>query len=127
MSLREQLHAYIAELEKRLRWSTMLRGAAVITGSALIATLVLVTIANALAFSHGVSERVFLGECGGRMAPAPRGPNGFGYDPIFIPDRYPDQTMAELTEAQKDEISHRGNAVRDFAWWFLGDRLGLRR
>src|ERR1700719_1558352 len=53
MSLREQLHAYIAELEKRLRWSTLLRGVAIFTGSALIATLVLVAIANALAFSHG--------------------------------------------------------------------------
>ena len=53
MSLREQLHAYIAQLEKRLRWSTLLRGAAILTGSALVATLVLVTIANALAFSHG--------------------------------------------------------------------------
>jgi hypothetical protein len=53
VSLREQLHAYIAELEKRLRWSTLLRGAAIVTGSALLATLVLVTIANALAFSHG--------------------------------------------------------------------------
>src|SRR6202140_400050 len=53
MSLREQLHAYIAELEKRLRWNTLLRGAAIFTGSALVATLVLVTISNALAFSHG--------------------------------------------------------------------------
>ena len=53
MSLREQLHAYIAELEKRLRLSALLRGVAILTGSALVATLVLVTIANALAFSHG--------------------------------------------------------------------------
>src|SRR5258708_37644213 len=53
MSLREQLHAYIAQLEQRLRWSTVLRGLAILTGSALVATLVLVTIANALAFSHG--------------------------------------------------------------------------
>src|SRR5229473_6858371 len=53
MSLREQLHAYIAQLEQRLRWSTLLRGAAIFTGSALMATLVLVTIANALAFSQG--------------------------------------------------------------------------
>src|SRR5579863_522610 len=53
MSLREQLHAYIAELEKRLRWSTWLRGVAIFTGSALVATLVLVTVANARAFSHG--------------------------------------------------------------------------
>lgn len=53
MSFREQLHAYIAQLEQRLRWSTVLRGLAIFTGGALIATLVLVTIANALAFSQG--------------------------------------------------------------------------
>ena len=53
MSFREQLHAYIAQLEKRLRWSTLLRGLAIFTGSALLATLALVTIANMLAFSHG--------------------------------------------------------------------------
>src|ERR1700722_3612359 len=53
MTAREQLHAYIAQLEQRLRWSTWLRGFAILTGGALVATLVLVTIANALAFSHG--------------------------------------------------------------------------
>ncbi len=53
MSLRQQLHAYIAELEQRLRWSTVLRGLAILAGSALVATLLLVTIANALAFSNG--------------------------------------------------------------------------
>jgi hypothetical protein len=53
MSSREQLHAYIAQLEQRLRWSTLLRGLAILTGGALIATLVLVSIANALAFSRG--------------------------------------------------------------------------
>src|SRR6202167_862651 len=53
MSVREQLHAYIAQLEQRLRWSALLRGLAILTGSALLATLVLVAIANALAFSHG--------------------------------------------------------------------------
>jgi hypothetical protein len=53
MTAREQLHAYIAQLEQRLRWSTVLRGFAILTGGALVATLALVTIANALAFSHG--------------------------------------------------------------------------
>jgi hypothetical protein len=53
MTAREQLHAYIAQLEQRLRWSTLLRGIAILTGGALVATLALVTIANALAFSHG--------------------------------------------------------------------------
>ncbi len=53
MTAREQLHAYITLLEQRLRWSTVLRGIAILAGGALVATLVLVTIANALAFSHG--------------------------------------------------------------------------
>src|SRR5579862_4454179 len=53
MSSREQVHAYIAQLEQRLRWSTLLRGLAILTGGALVATLVLVTIANGRAFSQG--------------------------------------------------------------------------
>ena len=53
MTAREQLHAYIAQLEQRLRWSTVLRGFAILAGGALVATLVLVIIANALAFSNG--------------------------------------------------------------------------
>ena len=53
MTFREQVHAYIAQLEHRLRWSTLLRGVAVVTGGALVTTLVLVMIANALAFSQG--------------------------------------------------------------------------
>lgn len=81
----------------------------------------------ALALVDGGLERAFIGECSGTMAPAPRGTNGFGYDPIFIPEAHPDRTMAELSDRDKDHISHRGNAVRDFAWWYLGERLGLRR
>jgi len=38
MTAREQLHAYIAQLEQRLRWSTVLRGFAILTGGALLAT-----------------------------------------------------------------------------------------
>jgi hypothetical protein len=53
MNARAQLHAYIAQLEQRLRWSTLLRGFAILTGGALGATLLLVAIANALAFSQG--------------------------------------------------------------------------
>ena len=53
MSFRVQLHAYIAQLEHRLRWSAWVRGAAIFAGTALAATLILVAIANALAFSHG--------------------------------------------------------------------------
>ncbi len=40
-----------------------------------------------------------------------RGENGFGYDPIFVPDGH-DRTTAEMTSAEKDAISHRGKALR---------------
>jgi XTP/dITP diphosphohydrolase len=58
-------------------------------------------------------ERTFEGRCTGTMAPAPRGSGGFGYDPIFVPDDLDDRrTMAELSQAEKDAISHRGRAAR---------------
>ncbi len=52
----------------------------------------------------------------GRLAEAPRGSNGFGYDPIFVPDGC-DVTSAELSPSAKDAISHRGQAVRAFVEW----------
>jgi XTP/dITP diphosphohydrolase len=63
-------------------------------------------------------ERLFVGECTGTLAGSARGSGGFGYDPAFLPDEYPDgRTMAELSDAEKDKISHRGRAVRAFAEW----------
>ena len=55
--------------------------------------------------------RMFDGVFEGRIAFEPRGENGFGYDPIFLlPER--DVTSAELPEDEKNELSHRGKAVR---------------
>ncbi|AXE38295.1 non-canonical purine NTP pyrophosphatase [Acidipropionibacterium virtanenii] len=49
----------------------------------------------------------------GRVIGQPRGHNGFGYDPMFVPDDQDGElTSAEMTPAQKDAISHRGQAVR---------------
>jgi XTP/dITP diphosphohydrolase len=63
-------------------------------------------------------REVFFGYCDGRMASEPRGSGGFGYDPVFLPDEIDDgRTMAELTDAEKDAISHRGRAVRAFLSW----------
>jgi XTP/dITP diphosphohydrolase len=66
-------------------------------------------------------ERVFEGRCGGRLAARPRGEGGFGYDPAFVPDAPgegpPERTMAELTDEQKDAISHRGRAARALLSW----------
>ena len=67
----------------------------------------------ALVDPHTGEERTFEGRCTGTMAPQPRGSGGFGYDPIFIPDDRDDgRTMAQLTQAEKDAISHRGRAAR---------------
>lgn len=50
------------------------------------------------------------GTCAGIIGDAPRGENGFGYDPIFV---FPTgRSMAELSDLEKDALSHRGNAVR---------------
>ncbi len=63
-------------------------------------------------------ERVFFGDCRGRMAQTRRGEGGFGYDPVFVPDATGDnRTMAELADAEKDAISHRGHAVRALLRW----------
>ncbi len=61
----------------------------------------------------GGGERVVEGRCSGALTHAPRGEGGFGYDPAVVPDDYSDgRTMAELTAAEKDAISHRGRAAR---------------
>jgi XTP/dITP diphosphohydrolase len=56
-------------------------------------------------------ETVVRGEWRGTVTREPAGENGFGYDPIFRPEGH-DVTSAELTPDQKDEISHRGRALR---------------
>lgn len=60
------------------------------------------------------AEHTTRGEMAGTIATAPRGENGFGYDPIFIPDTGSGdgRTAAELSAEEKDAISHRGHAVR---------------
>jgi XTP/dITP diphosphohydrolase len=62
----------------------------------------------------GGGEELVHGRCEGKLAHEPRGEGGFGYDPAFIPDDYPndERTMAELTPEEKDAISHRGRAAR---------------
>lgn len=54
------------------------------------------------------------GVCEGHIIDEPRGSGGFGYDPLFIPERVPERTMAELTPEEKNVISHRGQALHAF-------------
>jgi XTP/dITP diphosphohydrolase len=65
----------------------------------------------AIASSHGHGEaRTFEGVEEGAIAHAPRGDRGFGYDPVFLVDGL--RTQAELPDAEKDAVSHRGKAAR---------------
>lgn len=54
-----------------------------------------------------------VGECHGSIVKERKGINGFGYDPIFKADNY-DCTIAELSEEEKNKISHRGKALKNF-------------
>jgi XTP/dITP diphosphohydrolase len=70
------------------------------------------------------SERVFEARCEGRLIERPRGDGGFGYDPAFVPDDTgptDERTMSELSQAEKNEISHRGRAARMLAAHLAGD------
>lgn len=74
------------------------RGAAFVCAAALV--------------TPGGGENVVRGTWPGRLVRAPRGSNGFGYDPIFVPDGL-QLTSAELEPAEKDARSHRGRALRE--------------
>ena len=74
-----------------------------------------------LADPTGVLATV-LGTVEGTIALSPRGEGGFGYDPVFVPDDAGGRTLAELSDAEKHAISHRGRALRAMA-----DRLGSQR
>lgn len=69
--------------------------------------------AAALVWPDG-RELVVYGEMPGRIGREPRGSNGFGYDPLFLPEGY-DVTSAELSAEEKNAISHRGKAFGELA------------
>jgi XTP/dITP diphosphohydrolase len=74
----------------------------------------------AVAFSEpDGTHNVFHGYCEGRLLEEPRGSGGFGYDPLFVPADLngAERTMAELSQDEKDAISHRGHAMRALLEW----------
>ncbi len=62
------------------------------------------------------AELVFEGRCDGVLSVEPAGGAGFGYDPLFIPNGF-DRTYAQLSETDKNKISHRGRAWEKLAGW----------
>ena len=62
----------------------------------------------------GGEEHLFEGIVEGRIIEREAGDEGFGYDPLFVPDGY-DRTFAQMTADEKNAVSHRGRAVRQLA------------
>ena len=58
------------------------------------------------------AEHTAVGKCFGRIAEKPSGAEGFGYDPLFVPDGH-DKSFAELSAEEKNAISHRGRALAE--------------
>ena len=64
-------------------------------------------------YSH---PKIFNGTCEGRIEETARGENGFGYDPLFVPEDH-EQTFGELGESVKSQLSHRSVALRQLKDW----------
>ena len=66
--------------------------------------------------------RFFEGVCEGAIARERHGTGGFGYDPVFLPDAYPGRTLAEVSEEEKNAVSHRGRALQAMSQWLRAYR-----
>jgi XTP/dITP diphosphohydrolase len=65
------------------------------------------------------APRLFEGACEGRIASVPRGRNGFGYDPLFVPAGH-NQSFAQLGEEIKNRLSHRAQALKQLRSYLQG-------
>ncbi|MGH3866877.1 MAG: non-canonical purine NTP pyrophosphatase [Pseudonocardiaceae bacterium] len=98
-------------------------------GAAFVCTAALIVPSEAQTLGALATQTVVRGYWRGTLARAARGSNGFGYDPIFIPDG-DGRTSAELDPTEKDAVSHRGRALRALLpalrEWLPGARGPLR-
>jgi XTP/dITP diphosphohydrolase len=74
---------------------------------------------SAVAYRNGNISMTFRGEVKGSISHEERGTNGFGYDPIFIPEEGDGRTFAEMSPQEKSKISHRARAFRKLAEWLI--------
>lgn len=75
----------------------------------------------------GGEEHIFEGVLDGSIAEIRSGNGGFGYDPVFVPDGCGGRTLADLSEEEKNAISHRGRALRKMTEWLKANSSALKR
>ena len=75
---------------------------------------------------EGKVERAYTGICEGSIGFEPRGNNGFGYDPIFLVENS-EKTMAELSDSEKNHVSHRFRALRQILKYVQTINTDLKR
>jgi len=68
------------------------------------------------------NPRTFHGEVKGKISLQERGSHGFGFDPIFEPSNSDRKTFAEMSIQEKNKFSHRAQALREFAKWYISLR-----
>jgi len=74
---------------------------------------------SVVAYRDGGETRLFRGIVKGVISHEIRGSNGFGYDPIFIPDESDGRTFGEMSEDEKNALSHRARAFRSLGGWLM--------
>lgn len=72
--------------------------------------------ASPVCYAEEFGAQIFDGVCEGKILFEPRGQNGFGYDPLFVPDGF-DQTFGELGDDVKNQLSHRAKALEKLKHW----------
>jgi XTP/dITP diphosphohydrolase len=73
-----------------------------------------------VALRHEGEIRLFKGTVTGKITHAIRGTHGFGYDPIFVPDEGDGRTFGEMSDEEKNAISHRARVFRRLGAWMSG-------
>ncbi len=84
-----------------------------------------IEVASPVCYADEFEPQTFDGVCEGRIVFAPRGKNGFGYDPLFAPVGY-EQTFAELGEGVKNQLSHRSKALAKLKHFFNNEDAKTR-
>jgi XTP/dITP diphosphohydrolase len=76
-----------------------------------------IEVASPVCYADEFEPQTFDGVCEGRILSEPRGKNGFGYDPLFVPVGF-EQTFAELGNEVKNQLSHRAQALEKLKEYF---------